>query len=968
MHTAAHTCGHDVDHSSDALLSSAAACPNFYFYFLFFSQAFVGKRLSVDEAFDVGSHVVELQSGAPTTTATTAAAAPVSAGGVRSNAVLRAPTATTTSASTVATDNNNNNNNRAVVSSGPKRSLKEVLAMLTAAPPPAAAANTAAKRSRDAAPDEEENALDAVALPDELEDSRPSKLTATRNARFSLDDGDDNVRPVKHSSLKDARVTKPSVAKETGGPTVRFSAADGDYRTGPMRFPSREQWQAEGSERMLRTCIPEKFASVQHYVDVYSRAVRETINLQLLRIADSVYGAAGDTRDFEQKLRSARLEIYSRCSLLTREWRGQGGRLNVSLRLELPQQWHLRSKGEHQKDDLWAISFNGTFSDVFIVRSVFHGVSRDGSLAVELLPHQSSSIAARPRSDSTVVNSSFKGQSSVWALRLVSAATELQELGALASFGDRDPLVNAIVNPVRSVRIAEPKEFPPPLCVEPAEIEGIAREIAYNFRLNTEQTEVLMRVAGWFGAGSSREKGSVVLVHGVFGSGKSTLLVAIVIFLVELMDRSELNSGLAPASSTQASSTVDAEDDAESGAGMKRRKRALRTRPPPFRVAIAAATNTAVDRVLEGLLAIGHKDILRVGSLKKMSRKILPYTLYEEEKDAIHELKRQLKDDELSAAERFDLEKEVEELTSGRAAKRKERLGVCPVLGTTCSASSFKLFKDHSFDVLMLDESSQMIEPLSLLPIKAFLPNRLIAVGDPNQLAPPLPTEGAGGRDLSLTLFSRLAPLHVPVLLRTQYRCHPHIAGLASNLFYQGQLVSGVSEQQRAAVLNFIQEPLLFVDSAGMGSDVKDNTGSYCNALHTNLAVHVLKRVAAEWPNAEGLAQRCGVITLFRAQARHVRSALSRIPQLASVRVSTVDAFQGAEQDVVVVVACRGAGDAAATSQFVSDVRRLNVTLTRARYHCIIVGDAAMRTASHEWGEIIRACKVVDAASLFMEG
>ncbi len=39
---------------------------------------------------------------------------------------------------------------------------------------------------------------------------------------------------------------------------------------------------------------------------------------------------------------------------------------------------------------------------------------------------------------------------------------------------------------------------------------------------------------------------------------------------------------------------------------------------------------------------------MRVGSLKKMSRKVLPYTLYEEEKDAIHELKRQLNSDELS--------------------------------------------------------------------------------------------------------------------------------------------------------------------------------------------------------------------------------------------------------------------------------------------------------------------------------
>lgn len=98
----------------------------------------------------------------------------------------------------------------------------------------------------------------------------------------------------------------------------------------------------------------------------------------------------------------------------------------------------------------------------------------------------------------------------------------------------------------------------------------------------------------------------------------------------------------------------------------------------------------------------------------------------------------------------------------------------------------------------------------------------LAAVGDPLQLPPTLCREpgfvvhtrptpeapslqsGAGASGtLERTLFSRLADAgRSPfVLLRTQYRCHPHIADLASRLFYGGKLVHGVAAEQRPAIV-----------------------------------------------------------------------------------------------------------------------------------------------------------------------
>lgn len=639
------------------------------------------------------------------------------------------------------------------VASGPKRSLSDVLSMMkqTAA---ATAATTATSFGVGAVSDMSPPRLSSRPVLPHLSVSDPP---LPPNAFASI------VEPVHAVGVSAA---EPPLKKHAFGVASATNRPKSTFLSGPIRFPSRDQ--VRDSSRTLTVVIPYRFATVKDYSTVYSNAVRETCLLQICRAAEALYGvlAKSPTGNGNEALfKVARIEAYANCQLATREWRGLKGKMNVSLVLTLPQSWQQRSRGEHAKDDLWVLSFSGAFDDAFIVRTVFHGIGQNGAVNLELMPHQTGPVVARGGSDSTQVNQSFKSQHNLCAFRLLSASTELQELAALAAFGEDDPMVNSIVVPQTPLKAPRFSPFPPTdVCLSPEQIAVIQSRIVREFALNAEQQIVLGRVASWF-----EDKGdAVTLVHGVFGAGKSTLLVAIILFLVEVMDKADQNNDdkFVPTGRKERKADEDREevgDDDDDGdevelfdgglgsgrtsssgaiAGIVdpslvegKPERRIRMRPPPFRVAISSATNTAVDRVLEGLLEAGCRDFLRVGSLKKMSRRVLPFTLYEEEKDAIHELRKQLRDDELSAGERLDLERELEELVSGRAGKRKERLGLCPIVGTTCSASLFKLFKDHQFSVLMLDECSQMVEPLSLLPIKSFLPRRMICVGDPMQLA-----------------------------------------------------------------------------------------------------------------------------------------------------------------------------------------------------------------------------------------
>jgi superfamily I DNA and/or RNA helicase len=66
------------------------------------------------------------------------------------------------------------------------------------------------------------------------------------------------------------------------------------------------------------------------------------------------------------------------------------------------------------------------------------------------------------------------------------------------------------------------------------------------------------------------------------------------------------------------------------------------------------------------------------------------------------------------------------------------------------------------------------------------------------------------------------------------------------------------------------------------------------------------------------------------------------------VQVSTVDAFQGAERDIIIVgcVRTRNLG-------FIEDCRRMNVAITRARRHLIVIGKESLLRRNQHWRYII---------------
>ncbi len=373
------------------------------------------------------------------------------------------------------------------------------------------------------------------------------------------------------------------------------------------------------------------------------------------------------------------------------------------------------------------------------------------------------------------------------------------------------------------------------------------------------------------------------------------------------------------------------------------------------RVLCCAMSNTAVDHLAAGLHEAGV-PLLRLGHPARVAEALEARSLDRLlEGDEAHRLARQwmtearqLREKALRRKERGSLERaefrtlmgEARRLQAdARAQLRRAQQALIersPVVCATAAGADSDLLREHHFDLLVLDEATQAPDPIALVAIAHA--RRLVLAGDHEQLPPTIidPRAEAGG--LGTTLFDRLARTtpEASRMLSTQYRMHADLMAFPSVTRYEGKLVAapevaahrledlGVRPDESRAT------PLILVDTAGKGwEDRADESGSWFNQAQAARCVAEVRRLLSR-----GLApEQVSVITPYNAQRALLRA------ELGAVEVSTVDGFQGRENEAVVVDLVRS--NALGKVGFVKDRRRLNVALTRARRLLMVIADTA---------------------------
>lgn len=387
------------------------------------------------------------------------------------------------------------------------------------------------------------------------------------------------------------------------------------------------------------------------------------------------------------------------------------------------------------------------------------------------------------------------------------------------------------------------------------------------------------------------------------------------------------------------------------------------------RLVCTAASNAAVDHLLELALDAGL-DALRVGHPARVLPRLQAHTLdLKVEAHADRVAARALFEDAFEllgyarkqrsrgrSRERFANAREAQAearklMDEARALERravKQVLGGAQVVCATCAMLDGSVLRGEAFDVALVDEATQAVEPIALM---AFLKApTVVLAGDPQQLAPTVLSLDAQAQGLGTSLFERLLADYgddVKRMLKEQYRMHERIMAFPSARMYGGQLRAhpSVAARTLGEVLSpgaqVDAPPVLFLDTAGKGFEESKAPGteSLRNEGEADLVVARARELLANGLAPEELA----VITPYRAQAALIRE---RLADVEAVEVDTVDAFQGREKDAVLVSLVRSNAEQAVG--FLADLRRMNVAITRPRRHLFVVGDSAT-LSGHEF-------------------
>ncbi|OMJ25781.1 Helicase sen1 [Smittium culicis] len=299
-------------------------------------------------------------------------------------------------------------------------------------------------------------------------------------------------------------------------------------------------------------------------------------------------------------------------------------------------------------------------------------------------------------------------------------------------------------------------------------------------------------------------------------------------------------------------------------------------------------------------------------------------------------------------------------LDSVRRAIRNQIISHSQIICCTLSGSGHEILASMAkrFETVIIDEAAQSVELSSIIPLK-YSPVRCILVGDPNQLPPTVLSREAASFGYEQSLFVRLQQNcpNIVNLLSIQYRMHPEISSFPSKLFYENLLKDGdgMCESKSAAWHNSD----LFTPFHFFGVYSREAIGrghSIYNTDEVNVICSLVLKLISDNPGIS-FYHRIGIITPYKQQIREFKRTFTNKfgrKVLDSIDFNTVDGFQGQEKDIIFFSCVRSNENGIG---FLSDLRRMNVAITRAKNSLFIVADPRAMSSNEKWSMLLESAK-----------
>ncbi|XP_039066578.1 DNA-binding protein SMUBP-2-like isoform X2 [Hibiscus syriacus] len=374
------------------------------------------------------------------------------------------------------------------------------------------------------------------------------------------------------------------------------------------------------------------------------------------------------------------------------------------------------------------------------------------------------------------------------------------------------------------------------------------------------------------------------------------------------------------------------------------------------KILACAASNIAVDNIVERL-ATHRVKIVRLGHPARLLPQVLDSALDAkvlrgDNSSLANDIRKEMKalNGKLLKTKdrntRRDIQKELRTLS--KEERKRQQLAVIDVIKeadvilTTLTGACSRKLDNTTFDLVIIDEAAQALEIACWMAL--LKGSRCILAGDHLQLPPTIQSVEAERKGLGRTLFERLADQYgdeVMSMLTVQYRMHELIMNWSSKELYNSKVKAHSSvaahtlfDLENVKKSSSTEPTLLLVDTTGCDmEEKKDEEESTLNEGEAEVSISHAKRLV----QAGVLASDIGIITPYAAQVVLLKMLRSNEDKLKNMEISTVDGFQGREKEAIIISMVRS--NSKKEVGFLSDRRRMNVAVTRARRQCCVVCD-----------------------------
>ncbi|XP_065080327.1 putative helicase MOV-10 [Ochlerotatus camptorhynchus] len=287
------------------------------------------------------------------------------------------------------------------------------------------------------------------------------------------------------------------------------------------------------------------------------------------------------------------------------------------------------------------------------------------------------------------------------------------------------------------------------------------------------------------------------------------------------------------------------------------------------------------------------------------------------------------------------------------------------------------IVKKH-FSYVIIDECGSAKEISALMPIAGLATNgneihaSIVLAGDPKQLGPVIQYDFLKQTVHGISMLERMMNLPLyskdPITkeynsraitqLRDNYRSHDKLLQFCNNQFYDGLLRAKAPAEIKSLAVGWYRLPnrrcpLIFYPVVGKMKQDK-NTFSMFNETEARQVMFYVGDLLQNGVNGKPIQQSdIGIVSPYAKQVLFLKQ-FCRSKKWTDIDIGSAEQYQGREKAIIIISTVRSGSD---NVGFLSDVKRLNVTLTRARSLMIVVGNPETLGQDPTWKQFIEFCR-----------